>query len=425
MSRKMRIADSATSVVVLKLFSHCGVGIMRSLGRLGIPVYGIDADPRNPGLHSRYCRGRFVWDVEKSSPSETIRFLRDTASKIGGRPILISNGDVPSLFLADHAPELEDSFSIQASPGTLVKSLSDKKEMYFLARRHGVPTAETIFPQSLADVDNFLSAGRAQFPIMLKGINSALLQERTGMRMLIVRTPEELLAQYLRLEDSLNPNLMLQEYIPGDDSSVWMFNGYFNDRSDCLFGLTGRKLRQYPVYTGMTSLGICLGNEVVDQTTREFMKKIFYRGILDIGYRFDARDGKYKLLDINPRIGATFRLFLDTNGLDVIRALYLDLTGQSVSQSSSCEGRKWLVEDNDIISFFNYRQDGKITWFQWLRSFGGVRECAWFASDDWRPFLLMFSRFLRYALGSLAKRLGLRSAHPVSEVPAIRTANHT
>src|SRR3990172_3381338 len=103
-----------------------------------------------------------------------------------------------------------------------------------------------------------------------------------------------------------------------------MFNGYFDSSSRCLFGLTGRKLRQYPPYTGVTSLGVCERNETVTKLTLRLMTAIGYRGALDIGYRYDARDGRYKLLDANPRVGMTFRLFVDTEGLDVVRALYLD-----------------------------------------------------------------------------------------------------
>ncbi len=401
----MRIADTSTPVVIFKLFEHCGAGIMRSLGRMGIPVYGIDPDSWNPGLRSRYCRGRFIRNLEAASPEETLRLLLDVAGTIGGRPILLSNGDLPSLFLADHAPELRDAYLIQTPPAELVRSLSDKRQMYFMAKKYGVPTAETVFPQSRRDVLEFLESGRATFPIMLKGMNSALLQQRTGLRMIIVRNEQELLEKYDQLEDPENPNLMLQEYIPGGDDSVWMFNGYFNAQSDCLVGFTGRKLRQYPVYTGMTALGICLENEFVDKTTRNFMKQIGYKGILDIGYRYDARDGQYKLLDINPRVGATFRLFVGDNGLDVVRALYLDLTAQPVPRSNLCEGRKWVVEDNDFISFRNYRKDGKLTFQEWINSFHGVQEAAWFAWDDPVPFWIRCGSFLRYLSGWLIKKL--------------------
>src|SRR5216683_4807846 len=115
----------------------------------------------------------------------------------------------------------------------------------------------------------------------------------------------------------------------------WIFNGYFNRKSECLIGFTGKKIRQCPVHTGSTSLGICLANEEVENTTKRFMKSIGYRGILDIGYRYDARDGTFKVLDVNPRIGATFRLFVDANGMDVVRALYLDLTEQPVPSGTT------------------------------------------------------------------------------------------
>ena len=40
--------------------------------------------------------------------------------------------------------------------------------------------------------------------------------------------------------------------------------------------------------------------------TKRLMQAVGYRGPLDIGYRFDARDGKYKLLD---EIRASAQLF--------------------------------------------------------------------------------------------------------------------
>src|SRR4029077_19384292 len=91
-------------------------------------------------------------------------------------------------------------------------------------------------------------------------------------------------------------------------------------------------------------------NDTVLRTTAAFMQAIGYRGILDIGYRYDRRDGQYKVLDVNPRIGCTFRLFAATNGMDVARALYLDMTGQPVAPARAADGRKWIVEDFDLFS---------------------------------------------------------------------------
>jgi predicted ATP-grasp superfamily ATP-dependent carboligase len=274
--------------------------------------------------------------------------------------------------------------------------------MHHLARRCGVPTPQAVFPRCRQDVLDFL-ATRPPFPVMLKGIDGMLLQSRGGARMFLVHEPRELLERYDALEDAARPNLMIQEYIPGGEDSVWMFNGYFDARSECLLGFTGKKLRQHPAYTGASSLGICLANQAVEAVTRAFMKTIGYRGILDIGYRYDARDGVYKVLDVNPRIGATFRLFVAENGMDVARALYLDLTGQAVPSSTAPDGRKWIVEDHDLVSSLRYRRDGHLSLGRWLRSLRGIREAAYLASDDWRPVLAMCARDTRELVRRLAR----------------------
>ncbi|TLY33467.1 MAG: GNAT family N-acetyltransferase [Ignavibacteria bacterium] len=386
------VADTTVPVVVLKLYHHLSLGVVRSLGRLGIEVLGIDQNPRAPGLHSQYCRGRYVWDIDGARPDKTIEFLLRIGKSIGKRSVLINTADEGALLLAEHAEALREWFILPYVLPELVRSLTSKKEMYYLARKQGIDTAEAVFPQSRDDVEKFLQ--NAQFPVMLKGIDGERLDRRIGRKMVIARSAKDLLERYEQMEDPKSPNLMLQEYIPGGDDCVWMFNGYFNENSDCLFAMTGKKIRQAPVYTGYTSLGICLANETVEQTTITFMKKIGYRGILDIGYRFDARDGKYKVLDINPRIGATFRLFVATNGMDVARAAYLDLTGQPVPRSEPNEGRKWFVEERDIVSSVRYYRDKKLTLRQWIASFEGVQESAWFALDDLLPFFIMCGQFI-------------------------------
>ena len=381
------IPDTDTPVVVLKLYHYLALGVVRSLGRMGIPVYGIEHHRRSPGINSRYCRENFFWDIDGSSPEATTEFLLRVGRKIGRRSLLIHTADESAQLVADYAGVLKERYIFPLKTPELVRALVSKKEMFFLAKKHGIPTAETLFPNCRDDVFRFLDT--VTFPVMLKGIDGRLLEERTGRKMAIVRTREELIAMYDQMEDAEHPNLMLQEYIPGGDDTVWMFNGYFNGDSDCLFGITGKKIRQAPVYMGYTSLGICLHNETVDTMTRDFMKRLGYRGILDIGYRYDARDGRYKVLDINPRIGATFRLFVGDDGMDVARAEYLDLTGQKVPASNMRQGRKWVVFDRDVISSVRYYRDGKLSIGEWIRSFRGVEETAYYASDDPIPFFLM------------------------------------
>jgi predicted ATP-grasp superfamily ATP-dependent carboligase len=260
-------------------------------------------------------------------------------------------------------------------------------DMHYLARSMGVSTPDTFFPRSRQDAVEF--AASARFPIILKTIQDRKAAGETARTKAIVRTKWELLASYDRMEGPDSPNLLLQEYIPGGEDANWMFNGYFDAGSDCLFGLTGQKIRQWRFYRGCTSLGVCWRNDRVEEIVKRFMKGIGYRGILDIGLRYDARDGDYKVFDVNPRIGCTFRLFVSDNGMDVARAMYLDLTGQPVEAGGPIPERRWMVEDTDLAAAFCYWRDRNLSFRQWLKSFRGVRESAFFASDDPRPVLKM------------------------------------
>jgi predicted ATP-grasp superfamily ATP-dependent carboligase len=354
---------------------------------LGIDVYNLDPSVIPPANFSRYCRGRFVWDIEHAPDRESLAYLSEVRRKIGRPSVLIPTTDRTARFVARWSSTLRELFVFPEQPPGLVDALASKRGMYRLAIRHGIPTPKCAFPTSRAEVIDFLAG--ATFPIMLKGIDGERLWERTGKKMLIEHSPAELLQTYDRGEDPDYPNLMLQEYIPGGDDTIWMFNGYFDAASECLLGFTGKKIRQCPIHTGSTSLGICLANAQVEQTTRRFMKSIGYRGILDIGYRYDARDGLYKVLDVNPRIGATFRLFASVNGIDVARALYFDLTGQQVIPSTAREGRKWIVEDLDAVSTYRYYREGSLTIKEWFASLQGIDEAAFLSWRDPLPFFLM------------------------------------
>jgi predicted ATP-grasp superfamily ATP-dependent carboligase len=394
--------DNSVPVVVIAPGFH-GHAIARSLGRLGVPVYGVHAQKYSPIASSRYWHKNFVWDIEKASPEASLDWLLQLSRRIGTRPIILPTDDHSCVFLADHAETLKEAFLFPNQPVGLTRELSNKQGMYYLCKKHSIPAAETSFPRSREDVMEFCQT--AVFPVMLKGIDTLALRERTGVKMVVVHDPETLLKYYDEMETPEEPNIMLQEYLGGGSQTVWMFDGYFNDESDCVFGLTAKMVRQYPAYTGVTSLGICLTNETVAQQTRTLMKAIGYRGALDIGYKFDPKTGLYKAIDVNPRIGRTFRLLVDSCGMDVARALYLDLTQQSVQVGEECEGRKWVVENFDLLSSPRYCRDEKLSARGWLGSYKGVKEGFWFSRDDPAPFLAMLWHSAQWGCGKLLTKV--------------------
>jgi D-aspartate ligase len=385
----MEVIDTSLPVLVLQMDHYGSLGVMRSLGRLGVPVYGVHPTRWPVAAFSRYCRKVFTLDLDTLPPEISVNALLDIADSIGGRALLMTTNDETALFVAQNTSRLQEGFVFPQNPTRIVWSLYNKKAMYFLAKRLSIPTAETLFPESRNDVLEFCE--KTPFPVMLKASDNIRVSRHSGKKMVIVRSKDELIRQYDVMDDGSHQGLMIQEYIPGNDDTVWMFNGYFDENSDCLFGITARKLHQTPVYTGMTALGVCLPSPAIQTSTRELVKAVGYKGILDIGYRYDKRTRSFKLLDANPRLGASFRLFTAENGMDVARAEYLHFTRQPVPASTMCVGRKWIVEDADLVSCVQYYRDGVLTLYDWLAGYAGIQECAWFASDDVMPFLRMCS----------------------------------
>ena len=92
-----------------------------------------------------------------------------------------------------------------------------RRRCTFLRDASGLPRRGS-FSQSKKDVWDFVQ--RAVFPVVLKGIDGARVARRTGDKMLIFHSARQLLDKYQSMEDPGSPNLMLQEYIPGDDDTI-------------------------------------------------------------------------------------------------------------------------------------------------------------------------------------------------------------
>ena len=395
-----------TPVLVLKLVAHGGIGVVRTLGRMGVPVYAVHVDSNAPAATSRHLQKVFEYDMDSESDATSVAYLGKLADDIGGRPILISTDDAGENFVARNADTLRPRFTFPRQPPGLSGSLMSKRGLYEACQEHGIPTPQCRFPQTREEAVETITASR--FPLLLKAIENARAAERSQERMFIAQSREEALTAYDRLETPEAPNLMLQDYIPGGSESVWVYTGYFDAASECRFGAGGLKLRQFPVRTGTTCFGVVRSDLAMESQTRRFAGELGYRGVFDCGYRYDRRDGAYKMLDVNPRVGMNFRQCVGRDGLDVVRAMYLDLTGQEVPKDEPAEGRLWWVEDYDTRAGISLMREGSLPVRDWIGSIREVDEPAWFARDDPAPF----RRLAREVTNKAARRAFRRRAGP-------------
>src|SRR5690348_12268063 len=105
----MKPTDTSLPVVVLQMDHYGALGVMRSLGRFGVRVYGIHPTRWPVAAFSRYCRKVFTLDLDKTGPNESVDRLLDIARRIGARPLLIPTSDECALFIARNATRLQES----------------------------------------------------------------------------------------------------------------------------------------------------------------------------------------------------------------------------------------------------------------------------------------------------------------------------
>lgn len=400
--------DSSVPALLFKIghypISHGILAAIRSLGRTGVPVYAISEDRFVPYACSRFLTRQIVLPTSgRENVDAILQNLLDIGKRLGGPSVLLPTDDEAAVLAAEHQEALRDQFVLPAVAPGLPRLLTSKRNLCQLCNQHGVATPATAFARSTAEVLAF--AANARFPIVIKNsepwkrITSPAVRATT-----LVETPEALLVLAAAwVED---PQIILQEYIPRECAEDWIFHGYCDRNSNPLVAFTGHKQRSWPPHAGVTTAAVALRNEALQTTATAFCRAIGYTGILDMDWRLDLRDGRHKLVDFNPRIGANFRLFVNEAEIDVVRAAHLDLTGRSVPPSLQIFNRRLIVENLDLAS----RLVGTSTRRGEPKDGGAITEFAWFARDDLKPFFVMAVRFLGQALASIVANLLAKAA---------------
>ncbi|MEU2115507.1 ATP-grasp domain-containing protein [Streptomyces sp. NPDC016459] len=450
--------DTSVPALLVRLdrnpFHHGTLGAARSLGRAGIPVHAVIESLTSPVTRSRYVRDVHV-SPDASSPAELARLLLTLSDGLPGPgpALLVPMDDVSALALAEHRAELTGRYLLpDQTPERLVR-VADKAALAETCRALDLPHPRTEIPTGADEAAAM--AWSLGLPVVAKWSRPWLLPAGSGLRSTsIVRSLAEVRALYARTPQA-GSRLLLQRLLPAGRNLDWFFHGYADSTGHCSAAATGRKERSWPHGAGLTAVGRWTPNPAVERIARELLTALGHRGVVDLDFRLDRSTGTYHLLDFNPRPGAQFRLFADHEGLDVVRAMHLDLTGRRVPPHSPAYGRRFVVENYAALALLTSprrRPDAE-------RGIGsgaghGVEggtetdatpvaepaaesgnttrrvETAWFAVDDPAPALAMawawFRHALRKGLTALrrpARSEGLRPANgPATALPSPPTA---
>jgi len=392
--------------VVLGLGQN-GLGTVRALGRVGIPVIGIDNDLDQPGAQTRFCHKVYAKDFAKGGAGllESLLELGTALQHMGQKGVLIPSGDLNVQLISEEREQLEPYFHMSLPSKETLRLFLDKKSFYKLAMERGFPLPRTWFTDGVHDIDAI--AREIACPCLIKPFQpNATWRETFDTRLFLADSPQ-MLKELYALIYPVHQDLIIQEYMPGDDSQVMWGVTYLDAQQKPLAVWTGRKLRMYPRGFGTATLAESMREPWIAQSVVEILSAIGHRGYGVIEYKKDRRDGKLKITEATG--GRTWfpHSLVTRSGINLPLIWYRDVLGLPVeTQTRFEEGIKWIHEERDLKTVQLYFiPEGRLTTWSWLKSYRGKRTYAYAAWDDPKPFLNSVGRIVEAGVNRLKRRL--------------------
>jgi D-aspartate ligase len=275
-----------------------GLGVIRSLGKMGVEVIAADHSRVAPGLYSRYVKHRHLIPKPAEDGPGFVEQLVRIGTDHGGRDqriFLLPMNDEYILTMARNWETLEPYFTpVFETNRAILEQCLIKDQTFELARQSNVPV-----PATWVSPDPSVPAKEGEFPIIVKP-DSKRSPENIRKNVFKIRfcnNRSDLEAAIQKLQKA-GVTSIVQEYIPGPDSALYTA-GIFAWKGELVAGFTGRKLRQFPPKTGEAGLAELVSEPTIIDFARNLVGKSGFTGIAQI--EFKKHNGTFYLMEINPR----------------------------------------------------------------------------------------------------------------------------
>ena len=366
-------------------------GVVRSLGRAGIPRYCITSDCNS------LSASRWYTALPKSfGAAPKPRELADFLSRLPiESAVLMPCADDWLEAVAELPAALLQKFPASICSPQSVRACVDKATFAQVLQKHELPHPRTRILDSVSDMqalgDEFYEG------CFLKPVASLAFGRRHGVKAFLIRNKAEALERMGGRDSHRDFPILLQDYIPGPPTSHFFIDG-FADRQGSLSVLFARqRIRMYPPLLGNSTL-----METVDlgrvagavETIRTLCAVLRYRGIFSAEFKYDDRDGRFKILEVNARPW-WFIEFAAKCHVDVSSMAYLDALGLPVEPVFDYEPGIRCVHVLKDFKAFRHDSNGSFNVFRWLNSWVGAKDAV-FSWDDPRPAIAYMSEMLSY-----------------------------
>ena len=297
--------------------------------------------------------------------------------------MLFPAGDAEVRLVSHNHHELARYFRLTTPPWEQTKWAADKHLTYQRAAELGIAHPRTYEITTLDGAEQV----ECLFPLVIKPAEKQGANALTRSKAWQAHNRGELMQQFREGSTLAGAaGLIVQELIPGEDSNQFSYCATCKDGVP-LVTMAARRTRQSPAGFGTCCFVESIEEHGFDAAAERFIASINYTGMIEIEFKLDRRDGKYKLLDANPRAW-TWNALGPLAGVDFSLAMWNICHGSTVTRSRARPGASWIYAARDIPEALKRIMTGRLEPFSYLWSLLGATGYATFAWDDMLPALI-------------------------------------
>lgn len=366
---------------------YSSLQIAASLGKKGIPVFGHDRNRDAIGMNSRYVRKTNAPPIGEGLKDHLIEFSK----KMDKSLVLFLLSDEYLIFLLEHWGPLSDYYFFPMSKPEAVAKLVSKTEACGMLSQLGISHPQTMVLKK--GCVSLPSSNDIPLPCIIKPDykhkweNDAKIQKFIGYgnRVLLIKDYSSL-QQAIKI---LNPidDMILQEFIPGPSENYYYYVGYRDQKGRIVTSYLGNKIRTLPDCLGSETLLKSVHNLELLKYGDEILHLLDLNGPVGIDFKCDPRDNKFKVVEINCRIGIN-DCYLTKFGIDLAYLYYLDSQKIEVNPQRSYPAKvTWYDPFKDLDWMREYHRQKGISWAAWLIQLFRHDSYALFDWSDPAPFI--------------------------------------
>jgi predicted ATP-grasp superfamily ATP-dependent carboligase len=375
------------------------LGALRLLHRAGIPVYSLTAVP-SAESRSRCFRPLPGVRETLADGAPLARLLEASSLE---HAVLLPCSDSLQCAASELPPGLAARFPSSTSSPEILSQLTSKAKFAALLKSINVPHPHTLVIDDSSSLDRFAELQHGE--MFLKPIDSESFTRDYGVKVRRVRDLADLRVQLARIHGD-GHGAILQEYVPGPASNHFLIDGFASANGQVRALFARRRLRMHPPDFSNSAHMVSVPLSEVEpaaQALRALLAAIRYRGIFSAEFKLDARDGIFKMLEINARIWIYVE-FAGRCGVDVCTMAYRDALGLPLTDVSVYRSGVRLVSPCDDLAWAHYAwSNHRLHMRAWLRSWLGAQQPL-FNWTDPAPSLRDWGDMTHRALRCLLRR---------------------